>query len=198
MGPSPLYPLLRLSGRSGCGQPPPPQLLTRPAVLLPAAPLPLPPLPPPPRSLTPRPQTGVRLRDWVREAENFQINNLIVDGGFFMKMIFRPFSNFQKIPFFNMSSMFVHIWLSVITGADNSQGRRARTGSGRRPLYTAELWSRSLTPSQSEARLSQAELRLASTTAARGHSWRGEARPAFQIEKKFLFAVSSPQKTRSI
>ena len=77
-------------------------------------------------------------------------------------------------------------------GADHSPGRRTRSGSGRRPLYTAELWSRSLTPSQSEARLSQAELRLASTTAARGHSWRGEARPQFNMDKKFLFAVSLP------
>jgi len=79
-----------------------------------------------------------------------------------------------------------------------------RAGSGRRPLYSSELWSRSLTPSQSEARLSQAELRIASTTAirghswrgehntenpaTRGHSWRGEARPTIQHEKRFQFA----------
>jgi hypothetical protein len=85
----------------------------------------------------------------------------------------------------------IEVQLCPACPPDHSAGRRARTGSGRRPLYTAELWSRSLTPSQSEARLSQAELRLASTTAARGHSWRGEARPQFQLEKKFLFAVST-------
>ena len=47
---------------------------------------------------------------------------------------------------------------------------------------------RSLTPAQSEARLSQAELRLASTTALRGHSWRGEARPVF-TDLHFPFQV---------
>ena len=40
--------------------------------------------------------------------------------------------------------------------------------SSRRALYTAELFSNSLTPAHSEA-----NMRLASTSANRGHSWRG-------------------------
>ena len=54
--------------------------------------------------------------------------------------------------------------------------------SSRRALYTAELFSNSLTPAHSEARLSTNDMRLATTTANRGHSWRGDHHP-FQKQK---------------
>jgi len=54
--------------------------------------------------------------------------------------------------------------------------------SSRRALYTAELFSNSLTPAHSEARLSSNDMRLASTSANRGHSWRGDHHP-FQKQK---------------
>ena len=54
--------------------------------------------------------------------------------------------------------------------------------SSRRALYTAELFSNSLTPAHSEARLSSHDMRLASTSANRGHSWRGDHHP-FQKQK---------------
>ena len=55
--------------------------------------------------------------------------------------------------------------------------------SSRRALYTAELFSNSLTPAHSEARLaSNVDMRLASTSANRGHSWRGDHHP-FEKQK---------------
>ena len=54
--------------------------------------------------------------------------------------------------------------------------------SSRRALYTAELFSNSLTPAHSEARLSSHDMRLASTSANRGHSWRGDHHP-FEKQK---------------
>ncbi len=73
-----LHAVLRVPGGPG-RQPPPPQLLTRPAVLLPAATLPLPPLPSPPRPLTPRPPTRVRLGDGVRQADKSSLLELVTN-----------------------------------------------------------------------------------------------------------------------
>lgn len=69
------------------------------------------------------------------------------------------------------------------TDSELSDGPLTRIGSAhssRKALYTAELFSNSLTPAHSENKLTAAEVRLASTTANRGHSWRGDHHPLKQ------------------
>jgi len=57
--------------------------------------------------------------------------------------------------------------------------RSGSAHSSRRALYTAELFSNSLTPAHSGV-----DVRLASTTAARGHSWRGDHHPLFEAKQQ--------------
>ena len=89
------------------------------------------------------------------------------------------------------------------TDSELSEGPLTRTGSAhssRRALYTAELFSNSLTPAHRSPRLSGlflfclspphtclnsgVDVRLASTTAARGHSWRGDHHPLFESKQQ--------------
>jgi len=74
------------------------------------------------------------------------------------------------------------------TDSELSDGPLTRVGSAhssRKALYTAELFSNSLTPAHSEAKLTAAEVRLASTTANRGHSWRGDHHPLQQKQHSY-------------
>lgn len=76
------------------------------------------------------------------------------------------------------------------TDSELSDGPLTRIGSAhssRKALYTAELFSNSLTPAHSEAKLTAAEVRLASTTANRGHSWRGDHHPLFEKQKQHSY-----------
>merc|ERR1719323_2725918 len=57
--------------------------------------------------------------------------------------------------------------------------RAGSAHSSRKALYTAELFSNSLTPAHSGV-----DVRLASTTAARGHSWRGDHHPLFESKQQ--------------
>ena len=96
------------------------------------------------------------------------------------------------------------------TDSELSEGPLTRTGSAhssRRALYTAELFSNSLTPahrsphpsirsnpepfhltrSSYSCSSSGVDVRLASTTAARGHSWRGDHHPLFESKQQVGF-----------